>query len=869
MRATLFALLWVAMVTSAVVVGVDFVSRDPDPATTTCPDGTSGDTVRTTRLGVDNTNVDAPTLTAVTVVTVARAHPVVADLLAEPEDGVYQAAMNCLLNGGDPQVRWKEKRESPPRITIGEETVTVTDTVRVGIELLGDGQGHGEQDLCEAPGYGRVWHVARDEDAEGRCVPDAVFGPWEFYQVDDRHWHFVLRTEPDLWRVPWREIVVEHPEGWLSSPSPPPGELGRSVATWRQQVVTASVSFTLTPDLDGWGAGVMSGYPERITRDLLGELWAFLALLAGLVLHLRWGRRDRALVAVPVAFAGVHLIRLLAYELLGPPVSNGTALTVFWSVSSGVLIIAAFVILWAGRLPLRKAGLGVFGALAGTLGAGLAGWRTTGFPDDEPGALPWTLAGIVAADLLLTALLVAAWINGMRGAFLRVRGGAVPRWVWAASWSLSTLTVGYSTFALARDRLKAMWLAEDQEVMGSVTSDLLWMPFNLITWFSVTVLWLWPVTVLAVALRTRSLRLARERPGGPGVRALLVWVFMANGYSWSHFYGGLWLPVPLVAGAVTLWTSLAVTRPWVLSARRLTDGRPLHAELRSGTLERVRRAAGRYLWVRRSGREWDARPLDSVEGLDDWYEGTEALRAEYRSLSQGASSGREVLPADITPLDLALLAGPDRARDAAGASWRATRHADLAWRAGRFALALGLVPAAYLLWHDIVLTGGLGGQDWFAGLWRPVFAFAELSVWFVPGYLMGLFWGQLPGRRGPIKALPFIVTDVVYTLVRLGLDRVFDLGDLNDLVVRTVLLSAVLTATGLYVDACTMRHVLPPWSRVGRYVMDIYRLETIPSQLTFLLAQIAAVLAIIQFVSGGGGEPPAPGVDPFQVPRPN
>ncbi|GAA3471002.1 hypothetical protein GCM10018965_055550 [Nonomuraea roseola] len=168
-----------------------------------------------------------------------------------------------------------------------------------------------------------------------------------------------------------------------------------------------------------------------------------------------------------------------------------------------------------------------------------------------------------------------------------------------------------------------------------------------------------------------------------------------------------------------------------------------------------------------------------------------------------------------------------------------------------------------------MLTGGLGGQDWFAGLWRPVVAFAELSVWFVPGYLLGLFWGQLPGRRGPIKALPFIVTDVVYTLVRLGLDRVFDLGDLNDLVVGTVLLSAVLTATGLYVDACTMRHVLPPWSRVGRYVMDIYRLETIPSQLTFLLAQIAAVLAIIQFVSGGGGEPPAPGVDPFQVPRPN
>ncbi|GAA3471003.1 hypothetical protein GCM10018965_055560 [Nonomuraea roseola] len=89
------------------------------------------------------------------------------------------------------------------------------------------------RDLCEAAGYGRVWHVARGEDAEGRCVPDAVFGPWEFYQVDDRHWHFVLRTEPDLWRVPWREIVVE-PGVPPATPTWPGGRGGsRSPSDWR------------------------------------------------------------------------------------------------------------------------------------------------------------------------------------------------------------------------------------------------------------------------------------------------------------------------------------------------------------------------------------------------------------------------------------------------------------------------------------------------------------------------------------------------------------------------------------------------------------------------------------------------------------
>ncbi|MGW5688862.1 DUF6185 family protein [Nonomuraea sp. NPDC003754] len=867
MRGTLVAVLWAALVTAAIVAGVGVVSRGPDPATTTCPDGTRGDTVRTTRLQVDNTDVDAPTLTAVTVVTVPRAHPVVADLLAEPREGGYQAAMNCLLNGGDPEVRWREKRESLPRIEIGQESVTVTDTVRVGIELVADGQGLGDQDLCSVPDYGWVRHVARDDDAEWRCVPDAVFGPWEFYQVNDRHWHFVLRTEPDLWRLPWREIVVEHPDGWLSSPSPPPGTWGQNTATWRQQAVTARVSFTLTPDLDGWGAAVMSGYPERMARDLLSEFWTFLTLLAGLLIHLRWGRRDRALVAVPVVLSGLHLVRLLTYDLLGPPVADGAARMVFWSVSSGVLVIAASAVLWAGGLPGWQLVLGLSAVLAGALGAGLAGWLTAGFPDDEPGGLPWTLAGIAAADLLLVALLSAAWINGMRRAFLREHGGAVPRWVWVVSWGLAALTTAYACFALARDRLRVMWLAEDQEVMGSVTSDLLWMPFNLVTWFAGYVLWLWPVTVLVVALRFRTFALAREGPDGGGARALVVWVFVANAFGYSHFYGGLWLPVALVAGTVTLWAVLQATRPWVLSARRLADGRPLHAELRAGTIEQVRKAAGRYLWARRSGREWDAKPLDSAEGLDDWHEGADALRAEFRSLRRGPRSGREVLPADVTPLDLALLAGPDRSRGAGGVTWRAGRQADLAWRAGLFALALGSVPSGYIVWHDIVLTGGPGRLDWFAGLAQPVFAFGEAAFWFVPGYLLGLFWDQLPGRRGPIKALPFIVTYLVYTLVRLGLDQLFDMGDLNGLVVRAVVLAAVLTATGLYVDARTMRNVLPPWSRVGRYVLDIYRLETLPSQATFLLAQIAAILAIIQFVGGGGGEPPAPGVDPFQVPR--
>ncbi|MDF5751203.1 DUF6185 family protein [Spongiactinospora sp. TRM90649] len=99
-----------------------------------------------------------------------------------------------------------------------------------------------------------------------------------------------------------------------------------------------------------------------------------------------------------------------------------------------------------------------------------------------------------------------------------------------------------------------------------------------------------------------------------------------------------------------------------------------------------------------------------------------------------------------------------------------------------------------------------------------------------------------------------------------------------DQMLRTILLFAVLTTAGLVADARTLRRLLPPWSRVGRFMLDIYRLETLPSQATFLLAQLAALLAIVQssgaraanavFVRGQGGEPPFPSIDPFQMPRP-
>lgn len=97
---------------------------------------------------------------------------------------------------------------------------------------------------------------------------------------------------------------------------------------------------------------------------------------------------------------------------------------------------------------------------------------------------------------------------------------------------------------------------------------------------------------------------------------------------------------------------------------------------------------------------------------------------------------------------------------------------------------------------------------------------------------------------------------------------ILDLGNVKDLLLRALLLLAVPAMAGLIIDIRTLRQALPSWSRVGRFLLDVHRLESLPSQATFVLAQIAVVLAIVQFVRGQGGEPQCPSIDPFQVPGP-
>lgn len=79
---------------------------------------------------------------------------------------------------------------------------------------------------------------------------------------------------------------------------------------------------------------------------------------------------------------------------------------------------------------------------------------------------------------------------------------------------------------------------------------------------------------------------------------------------------------------------------------------------------------------------------------------------------------------------------------------------------------------------------------------------------------------------------------------------------------------AVLTGIGLAMDAAVLKELRTPWARPWQAFRQAYGLQNIGGQLTFLLAQVAAVLAIVAFLLGNPEPPSYPSVDPFQFSRP-
>ncbi|MEO3813723.1 DUF6185 family protein [Sphaerisporangium sp. B11E5] len=880
---------------------------------------------RTTSLTVRAAGVDVPMMTAVTKAEVPWASVMARHLLADPASHEYRRTLRCLLLAEEPPWQWRMWRDTQPRVDVQGATLVLTDEVHTAVDALG---------------------FAEPSDGP----QDVRFGPWVLSAGAGGTLHLRLPTEATPPGVPWKQVTITYPSRWLRSPSPTPASVTATGATWSDE--RGGIVFDLAPGPHAKGAAAMNLWPRRVVLEVSWELWDVVMLLIPLLLFLRLPHaehRPRAglLLVTAAAFTVLAPLRVVLYQLTGPAVTSGTAEFVYWAAEAALVPVVVPALLWAGGLA-RPVVSGASAALVFPV-TGVTAWALDRSPPDErfPEGLPvlpvWPFLAVAA--VVLTALVVAAFLNGCRLAWTSQARGRVPSWIWAVSAAVGVVTAAYACYGSHRDRQGAGLLADvgDLEPAAGLTYDLLWLPPVLLTWVGGGLLWIWPVAVLGAVLRRR----AEDAPAGgvpllhppaaPGRvavnRAIVAWLVLATMLSWSQYYGWLWLPVSLVAGAAALWPALRLSQRWVLALRRLDGaGTPLlYGQVAPVHLPLLRDRARRFLVTQRTGRQRDAAMLTPDGDLKTWTKDTEEAQTELARLRAwpprkdpvengpvengptgndptkngpagagptgdgdgptgngpagngpagngpaGNGPAREgparegpagdgpagksglALPEDVSPLDVALLAGPDPS------------PAALAARTGALTAALGVLPGAYLLWHTYVAEGHWGRLDWLAGFYEPAFALWELLYWYVPGYLLGLLWRELPGRTGPVRALPVAGAVAVSALAQTLLAWILDLAPLGDLLLRTVLLTAVLTTAGLVLDLRTMRAVLPPWSRVWRFLVGVYRLESLPSQATFLLAQAAAVVAVIQFVRGEGGElpssgsggPPVPAVKP-------
>jgi hypothetical protein len=133
---------------------------------------------------------------------------------------------------------------------------------------------------------------------------------------------------------------------------------------------------------------------------------------------------------------------------------------------------------------------------------------------------------------------------------------------------------------------------------------------------------------------------------------------------------------------------------------------------------------------------------------------------------------------------------------------------------------------------------GLPDTLWNYVAWEAGFASA--------GFLLGAFWRELPGRRGPVKSLSIALA---YTLP-IG---VCALGSwaLNEeqgiLALASAAMLFVLTLTGMAMDLDTFRSERHYWPTRIQLLLSIYQMRFFSVQAAWVLAQLVGLVTLWQF----------------------
>ncbi|MGA4844180.1 DUF6185 family protein [Streptomyces sp. G45] len=819
-------------------------------------------------------------------------------LLGTGSDG-YRRAMRCLARGDHDGVetRWEEWRSAEPAVTPAKDPSGKTaedpsgnggkdPSGKGGKDPSGKGTKASSRDRARWLKVRLTAHTWVDQRG---AVP---VGPWTVW-VGEGRWDVRLTPPGPLAQARWREITVDpgRPGARSATPRPTTTTDGGALA-WRPARAHGAppVEVGVEPAWPRALSALDDSPPYAVYDAVGGLLWTIAVVLAlwyALIVLPRHGVPDRVeqravtnlrnwsvtLLAVALTVQGrdVYLGAVGAYEDTPDWAQRAAHAPYAWLAS----VVAGALLLLFARPPRAAAVLGAALAVGGAVPAlapGLVGLDAERFVR-PPGPGPVTVGAVWGAAVCSLAL-------PLLGGALAVRRVLVDGGLWrprrprprlrallAGVGAVVAVLGGCYAMAAERDWNRASWLSPHIDPTGWRTDSSgactwewgygAWHRAELrsgLLWFTDTAQWwwfgmLWVLSGLAVlaVLRARGTRtaravLARRGPKGvdrvlvlllfPVMAAMDIGVYAASGaVAWWWFFLSLF----------ALWGTLRLTGHRAVPARPLSvSGEPLAA-----TLSASHRA--RLLARSRRHRELHAALRGTAQAQSD--EDVAARRGAETRLRRlhrwRASTGRaDRLPRDVSVVDAALALGP----------------CDTWWengaRAARFTQPLALPFSAGLVWGSHLrgeaLTGTLHDR---LGLPDVVTQFALWQVGYAAaGFLLGALWQELPGRRGPAKA---IALAAAYALP-IGL---FALGNWSlgeeqtSLALGAVSMLLIMTLTGFRMDLETFRGELAPGRGLLSLLPAVYQTRYLSIQFAWVLAQAAAMATIVQFVADNGGPP--------------
>ncbi|MFF3691069.1 DUF6185 family protein [Streptomyces sp. NPDC002187] len=781
---------------------------------------------------------------------VPRAWPHADKLLLGEGSEAYRKAMRCLIRGSHAHAeRWDEWRPRNPVVTpVGNR---------------------GELKVIIAS-YG--WIDQR------RALQ---IGPWKI-SVGRAKWSIDFEPAATLGAVRWQKITVDPGAPGATNAFPEPDTAkGATALVWHgagDRGAPDDVRVQLTPAWPRSWSAQDDNFPYSTANWGGGLLWQ-LALIATLwwavVIFPQHGTPNPAeervrsnlwlwsctLLAVSVLAFGDNLY--FSWSRILEDDTKWLEQTVY-APYGWITTAAAGALLLAFGRPSHR--IFAFGAALIALTITPFLWTTTGglstaefaqpTADLHPSLAAVLLASVCSSTLFLLGTVAAAWRLASDGGLFDFTNSELR--LLPAVVGVAIAVAGIGTFyAVARELewQRASWpsalINPGTDGYGAwhgvqLRLDLLWFSTHIQSWWMGKIWILSGLAILAV-LRVRGTRvapgvIARSMP--QGVERLLLLAFfpcmvgMASGvYTNSGAAIWLWFFLYLTMPAIAL---RAVANHTVLSLRMAASGIPLASALAATDRKELVSKAGRYREIHAQLRRLD-RGLADEENVK-----RRDLEPRLRALHRLHSPvrRRDLLPTGVSVVDAALSLGP---RD----NWWSNGA-----RAARIAQWIALPFSAALIWQGMFYGDALTGtlHDNF-GLPDALLEFAYWQVGYASaGFLLGAFWYQLPGRRGPTKAIPLSMAYVA----PIGLFAVgnWALGEeQTNLALGSAAMLLVLTLTGIVTDLDTFRTERHFWQSRLELLLSVYQMRYFSLQMAWVLAQLAALATIWQFFDESAGPP--------------